>query len=157
MKTDKLPEVTIHTDGSCLGNPGPGGWAAVLRTKNRKKEISGSEPLTTNNRMELTAVINALKALKQRCKITLITDSKYLHDALNKGWLKKWQNNNWQTSAKKPVKNQDLWEALAPLLDRHNCQILWTKGHAGNAGNERCDQLARNEALAVSQHLGDKK
>lgn len=146
MNTNNLPEVTIYTDGACLGNPGPGGWAAVLHFKNNKKEIVGGNTGTTNNRMELKAVILALKSLPQSYKVTIFTDSKYLHDALVKGWLIRWQKNGWQTSSKTAVKNQDLWKELIPLLKKHQITMKWVKGHNGQPDNERCDLLAKKEA-----------
>lgn len=146
MNTNNLPEVTIYTDGACLGNPGPGGWAAILYFKNNKKEIVGGNTGTTNNRMELKAVILALKSLPQSYKVTIFTDSKYLHDALVKGWLIRWQKNGWQTSSKTAVKNQDLWKELIPLLKKHQITMKWVKGHDGQPENERCDLLAKKEA-----------
>ncbi len=146
MNTNNLPEVTIYTDGACLGNPGAGGWAAILYFKNNKKEIVGGNTGTTNNRMELKAVILALKSLPQSYKVTIFTDSKYLHDALVKGWLIRWQKNGWQTSSKTAVKNQDLWKELIPLLKKHQITMKWVKGHNGQPENERCDLLAKKEA-----------
>jgi len=138
--------IVIHTDGSCLGNPGPGGWAAVLVCGEYRKELSGGFSGTTNNRMELTAVIEALAALKRPSKIQLHSDSKYFLDAIRQGWLRNWKRNGWQTAAKKPVKNQDLWLRLDPLLTAHEIEYNWVKGHSGNPENERCDLLARTEA-----------
>jgi ribonuclease HI len=139
-------EVTIYTDGSCLGNPGPGGWAAVLSYGDKRKELSGGFRNTTNNRMELRAVIEALSALKKPCAVTLFTDSQYVRNALTKGWLDGWVKNGWKTAAKKPVKNQDLWRALMPLVQEHKVDFRWVRGHAGNPENERCDVLARTQA-----------
>ena len=136
--------VEIFTDGACSGNPGPGGWGAVLRFMGREKELSGGEVDTTNNRMELTAVIEALSALKEPCKVSLTTDSKYVCDAINQGWVYSWQKNGWRKADKKPALNVDLWEKLLPLLERHDVTFLWVKGHAGHLENERCDELAVN-------------
>ncbi len=134
-------KVTIHTDGGCEGNPGPGGWAAVLEYGGRTKEVSGGEAATTNNRMELQASIAALEALTEPCDVDLFTDSTYLRDGITK-WIKAWQARGWMTTAKQPVKNEDLWRALAAAAARHRIHWRWLKGHAGHAGNERCDQLA---------------
>lgn len=140
-----MKSVTIYTDGACSKNPGPGGWAAVLMYKQNKKEISGSEPATTNNRMELTAAIEGLRALKQSCSVELYTDSAYLHNGFALGWLYNWQRNGWRTSNKRPVENQDLWMELLSLSKQH--KITWhkVKGHADNEFNNRCDELARGE------------
>ena len=143
--------VTIFTDGSCLGNPGPGGWAAVLIFGDKRKELSGGFKGTTNNRMELTAVIEALDSLKRPCKIELHSDSKYFLDAIRQGWLKNWKRNGWKTAAKKPVKNQDLWRRLDPLIAAHDISYNWVKGHSGNPENERCDILAKTEAAKPGQ------
>ena len=141
-----MKKVEIFTDGACSGNPGPGGWGAVLRCGTAEKELSGGEKSTTNNRMELTAVISALSALKQRCTVTICSDSKYVIDAVTKGWAKSWQKNNWITSDKKPALNADLWERLLGLLDQHDVSFVWIKGHAGHPENERCDQMAVEES-----------
>ena len=135
-------KVEIFTDGACSGNPGPGGWGAVLRFGGREKELFGGEVDTTNNRMELTAVIEALLALKEPCKVTLTTDSKYVCDAVLKGWVYSWQKNGWRKADKKPALNVDLWEKLHPLLETHEVEFCWVKGHAGHPENERCDALA---------------
>ena len=140
-----MKKVEIFTDGACSGNPGPGGWGAVLRCGTAEKELSGGEKSTTNNRMELTAVISALSALKQRCTVTICSDSKYVIDAVTKGWAKSWQKNNWIKSDKKPALNADLWERLLGLLDQHDVSFVWIKGHAGHPENERCDQMAVEE------------
>lgn len=134
--------VTIYTDGACSGNPGPGGWAAVLRYGTQGKELSGGERETTNNRMELTAVIEALRLLKEPCTVELYSDSKYVIDALSKGWVYSWQKHGWVKSDKKPALNRDLWERLLPLLERHDVRYHWVKGHAENIYNNRCDALA---------------
>ena len=136
------PFVEMFTDGACSGNPGPGGWGTVLRCNGKEKELSGGEAQTTNNRMELTAVIEGLKALKYTCDVKLTTDSKYVGDAIKLGWAKSWKANGWKKSDKKPALNADLWEELLTLLDIHNVEIVWVKGHAGHPENERCDTLA---------------
>lgn len=135
-------QVEIFTDGACSGNPGPGGWGAVLRYNGHTKELSGGEPNTTNNRMELTAVIEALGSLKEPCRVTLTTDSKYVCDGINKGWAMSWQKNGWRKADKKPALNPDLWEKLLNLLNIHTVELKWVKGHAGHPENERCDKLA---------------
>ena len=135
-------KVEIFTDGACSGNPGPGGYGAILRVGEHVKEISGGEADTTNNRMELMGVISALSALKYPCEVVLTTDSKYVVDSVTKGWAKKWRANNWIKSDKKPALNADLWEQLLDLLEVHNVQFVWVKGHAGHPENERCDKLA---------------
>jgi len=133
--------VTLYTDGACSGNPGPGGWACVLVYKETEKELSGGEKETTNNRMEITAVIEGLKALKEPCVVALYTDSKYVLEGATK-WLQGWQEKGWKRADKKPVLNVDLWQILAPLLARHQITWHWVKGHAGNTYNERVDALA---------------
>lgn len=136
--------VEIFTDGACSGNPGPGGWGVLLRCRGVEKELSGGEKETTNNRMELTAVISALAALKTSCDISLYTDSKYVMDGITR-WLPNWKKNGWKTSNKKsPVKNVDLWQRLDELAGGHEIRWIWVKGHAGHAENERVDELARN-------------
>ncbi|MCZ7644495.1 MAG: ribonuclease HI [Planctomycetota bacterium] len=139
-----LPGVTIFSDGGCKPNPGPGGWAAILRYdgKDAEKELSGYEPDTTNNRMELTAATRALEALKRPCRVTMVTDSEYLANAFTQGWMAKWKRNGWKTAGKQPVKNQDLWVVLDELLAKHEVSWEWVRGHAGHAENERCDELA---------------
>ena len=137
--------VVIHTDGACRGNPGPGGWGAVLNYRGNQKTLQGYEPDTTNNRMELTAVIQALRALKRGCAVELITDSKYVMTGINE-WLANWKRNGWKTAAKKPVKNSDLWQQLETETGRHDLTWRWVKGHSGDPGNELADQLA-NEAI----------
>lgn len=146
-----MKEVQIFTDGACSGNPGPGGWGAILRYGDTVKELSGGEPKTTNNRMEMSAVIAALSALKEPCKVTLTSDSKYVIDAITKGWAKKWKSNNWIKSDKKPALNSDLWETMLKLLDIHDVTFVWVKGHAGHPENERCDELAVMESKKFSK------
>ncbi len=142
--------VEIFTDGACSGNPGPGGWGALLRCRGVEKELSGGEKETTNNRMELTAVINALSALKTVCNISLYTDSKYVMDGIT-SWLPNWKRNGWKTSNKKtPVKNMDLWQRLDELTCRHEIRWIWVKGHAGHPENERVDELARTAIKNLS-------
>lgn len=137
-----MKKVEIFTDGACSGNPGPGGWGAILKYNGVEKELSGGERSTTNNRMELTAVITALSALKEPCEVELYSDSKYIIDAVTKGWAAKWQANGWVKSDKKPALNSDLWEKLLALLKVHKVTFNWVKGHAGHPENERCDRLA---------------
>ncbi len=137
-----MKTVTIYTDGACSGNPGPGGWGAILEWNGVEKELHGGENPTTNNRMELTAVIVALETLKEACIVELYSDSKYVIDALTKGWLASWRKNGWRKSDKKPVLNIDLWERLLPQLARHEMHYHWVKGHADNPKNNRCDELA---------------
>jgi len=148
-----MTEVVIYTDGACSGNPGPGGWGVVMRWQGTEKEMYGAEPLTTNNRMELMAAIQALEALKRPMKVSLHTDSKYLLDGITK-WVEGWQRNGWKTAAKKPVKNDDLWRRLIEAMKPHDITWEWVKGHAGDPGNERADALARRgieEAAGVAQ------
>ncbi len=143
-----MSDIEIFTDGACSGNPGAGGWGAILRYGDVEKELSGGESDTTNNRMELTAVIEALKALKRPCNITLYTDSRYVMDGVNQ-WLPNWKVNGWRTSNKKsPVKNIDLWQALESHLEKHQIKWVWVKGHNGHPENERVDKLARDQAKA---------
>lgn len=141
----ELTTVEIFTDGACRGNPGPGGWGAILRYNKHEKKINGSEPLTTNNRMELTAVIKALKQLKKRCKVEITTDSKYVQQGIT-SWIEQWKKNNWKTSNKKPVKNLDLWQQLDTIANQHEIIWHWVKGHSNHKENELADQLA-NEAI----------
>jgi len=138
-----MKTVTIYTDGACSGNPGPGGYGAVLIHKAHRKELSGGDPATTNNRMEMLAAIVALEALKEPCEVALYSDSKYLVDAIQKGWAIRWRQNNWMRNKKDPALNTDLWERLLQLLEKHTVNFNWVKGHAGNPENERCDELAR--------------
>jgi ribonuclease HI len=142
--------VDIFTDGACSGNPGPGGWAAILRAGHHEKEISGADAATTNNRMELTAVIRALESLKKPSAVRVHTDSRYVMDGLTK-WLTRWKANGWRTSDKKPVKNEDLWRALDDAVARHEVHWTWVAGHSGHAENERADALAR-AAIATLRH-----
>lgn len=137
-----MKKVEIFSDGACKGNPGPGGWGTILRHKGVEKEISGGEADTTNNRMELQAVIEGLKALKEPCKVSLYTDSQYVANALKLGWAKKWQENGWMRNKKDPALNPDLWEELLVLYDKHEVDIHWVRGHSGHPENERCDDLA---------------
>ena len=141
-----MKTVTIYTDGACSGNPGPGGWGAILEGNGVEKEISGGAADTTNNRMELIGVIEALSLLKEPCVVELYSDSKYVIDALQKGWVYGWQKKGWIKSDKKPAQNVDLWERLLPLVARHELRYHWVKGHAENAKNNRCDQLAVAES-----------
>jgi ribonuclease HI len=140
--------VTIHTDGACSGNPGPGGWGAVLTFGDHEKELKGGEAVTTNNRMEIMAAIAALEALKFACVVELHTDSQYLRKGITE-WINNWKRNGWRTADKKPVKNVDLWQRLETALKRHEVRWHWVKGHAGHAMNERADQLARDAIVAV--------
>ena len=144
-----MKNVEIYTDGACSGNPGKGGWGAVLVCNGKEKEISGAEAETTNNRMELTAVIEALKALKYPCEVKLTTDSKYVCDAINQQWVYSWKKNGWRNADKKPALNVDLWEKLLDLLELHQVSFVWVKGHNGHPYNERCDALAVNAYLAL--------
>ena len=141
-----MKTVTIYTDGACSGNPGPGGWGAILMYGAHKRELSGGEPNTTNNRMELTAVIQALSILKEPCIVDLWSDSKYVIDGLEKGWAKGWKARGWVKSDKKPALNPDLWDELLRLTDIHSLRYHWVKGHAENEKNKRCDQLAVAES-----------
>ena len=137
-----MKKVELFTDGACSANPGPGGWGAVLRFHGKEKELSGGDPQTTNNRMELTAVIGGLAALKEPCEVTLTSDSKYVLDALLKGWVYSWKKNGWKKADKKPALNVDLWERLLALLEVHKVDYRWVHGHQGHPENERCDALA---------------
>lgn len=134
--------VEIFTDGACSGNPGPGGWGTVMRYGKTEKELSGGEPDTTNNRMELMAAIAGFSALKEPCRVRLYTDSQYVANGIEKGWAKSWRKNGWRKADKKPALNPDLWEKLLDLIEPHELQITWVKGHAGHPENERCDRLA---------------
>jgi len=136
-----VKKVKLITDGACLGNPGPGGWACILRYGDHKKELWGSEPHTTNNRMELQAAVEGLRALKEKCEVEVITDSQYLKNGITE-WIRNWKRNGWMTKARKPVVNQDLWMELDTQNERHRTEWSWTKGHALHADNNRCDELA---------------
>ena len=138
------PDVDIFTDGACSGNPGPGGWAAILRMGEKERELSGGEPATTNNRMELMGVISGLEALKRPCQVTIHTDSKYVLDGASK-WIHGWKKNGWRTADKKPVKNVELWQRLDAAQKPHKLKWIWVKGHSGHVENERADELARLE------------
>lgn len=144
-----MKKVQLITDGACKGNPGPGGWAAILRYGKHRKELWGSEPYTTNNRMELTAAVRGLQALKEPCQVEIITDSEYLKNGIS-AWIRKWNANGWQTAQKKPVVNQDLWQALDRESARHKTTWTWTKGHALNEDNNRADELASHAAASQS-------
>jgi ribonuclease HI len=146
----ELSHVEIATDGACKGNPGPGGWGAIIRSGTTEKELSGGENPSTNNRMELMAAIEALSALKRPCHVTLSTDSRYVMDGLTK-WIKGWQRNGWKTADKKPVKNADLWQRLLDASAPHRIDWLWVKGHAGHPDNERADRLASDAASAIGR------
>lgn len=137
-----ITDVTIYTDGACSGNPGKGGFGSILKCRGKRKELSGGYRHTTNNRMEILAVINALKALKFPCRVELYTDSKYVLDSITKGWAKKWKSNGWRKADKKRALNTDLWEELLELCDLHEVRMIWVRGHDGNIENERCDELA---------------
>ena len=147
--TDQGDRVTIHTDGSCLSNPGPGGWAAILRWRDNEREIVGHEPDTTNNRMELMAAIMGLNAVTRAMPIDLHTDSRYVMNGVQE-WMPRWKANGWKTASKKPVANQDLWQQLDEAVSRHRIRWHWVKGHAGDELNERCDQLARTAAEPIA-------
>lgn len=141
-----MKTVTLYTDGACSGNPGPGGWGAILSYNGVEKELSGGDANTTNNRMELLAVISGLEALKEPCRVELYSDSKYVIDGLSKGWAASWRKNGWRKADKKPALNPDLWEKLLNLVEKHELSYHWVKGHADNSYNNRCDQLAVTES-----------
>jgi ribonuclease HI len=141
-------DVEAFTDGACLGNPGPGGWAALLRAGDSERIVAGCDPATTNNRMELMAAIGALEALKRPCKVVLVTDSRYVIQGIEQ-WVPKWRANGWRTADKKPVKNQDLWQRLADVVDAHQVRWQWVRGHSGHVENERVDQVAREQAERI--------
>ena len=147
-----MTEVEIFTDGACKGNPGPGGWAAIIRSGEREKELSGGEPLTTNNRMELLAAIRGLEALKRPCKVGLYTDSLYVRDGITK-WVHGWKRNGWKTADRKPVKNAELWQALVEAAAPHRIEWHWVRGHAGHPENERADRLACDAAEGFAAGL----
>ncbi len=155
MSPDPNPAfVEIFTDGACSGNPGPGGWAAILRCGETEKELAGGENPTTNNRMELMAAIAALEALRRPCAVRLYTDSKYVQQGISE-WVPHWKRRGWLTADKKPVKNIDLWQRLDAALGEHTIEWLWVKGHAGHPENERCDELARREIEELKLHAGN--
>ncbi len=145
-RTANMKKVEIFTDGACSGNPGPGGWGTILRYNGAEKELSGGEANTTNNQMELSAVINGLKALKEPCEVTLYSDSQYVCNALKLGWAKKWRSQGWMRNKKDPALNPELWSELLELCDKHQVEVVWVKGHAGHPENERCDRLAVEES-----------
>ncbi len=140
-----MKRVQLITDGACIGNPGPGGWAAILRYGDHKREMFGSEPHTTNNRMELTAAVEGLRALKEPCEVEVVTDSQYLKNGITK-WIRGWKRNGWKTITKAPVLNQDLWKDIDEQVSRHRTHWVWTKGHASHQDNNRCDELAQRAA-----------
>ncbi len=142
-----LPEVTIYTDGGCIDNPGPGGYGVVLLYKNHRKELAGGYRRTTNNRMEILAAIKGLEALKNRCRVRIYSDSQYLVNAIEQGWARRWQSHGWWRNRQERAINPDLWERLLSLIDKHDVQFSWVRGHVGNAENERADELARQAAL----------
>jgi ribonuclease HI len=148
-----MKEVMLYSDGACSGNPGPGGWGAIMVYRGVEKEFFGAEPQTTNNRMELLAAISALEQLKEPCKVTLISDSKYLCESINQKWVFGWEQNGWRKADKKPALNVDLWERMLAQLRRHEVEVQWIKGHAGHPYNERCDRLAVNAYLALKETL----
>lgn len=145
-----MKKVTIYTDGACSGNPGPGGWAAILIYGSVEKQLCGGERSTTNNRMELMAAISGLEALKEPCTVTLYSDSKYLVDAVNLGWVYKWRTNGWMRTKKDPAKNPELWQRLLAAMEGHETEFLWVKGHADNEYNKKCDELAVGESKKLS-------
>jgi ribonuclease HI len=150
IRGNKMKHIEIYTDGACSGNPGPGGWAAILIYNKKEKEISGSIKETTNNRMELFAPIMALKQLKETCKVTIYTDSAYLHNAFKEGWIESWQQNNWKSSTKKEVANVDLWKLLLSAMNGHTVNFVKVKGHSDNVYNNRCDKLAVQEIKKIT-------
>lgn len=141
-----MKKIDMYTDGACSGNPGPGGWGTILKYNGHEKELSGGERETTNNRMELTAVIMGLKALKEPCEVTIYSDSKYFIDAVEKGWVYGWEKKGWMRNSKEPALNSDLWKEILMLLKTHKCSLVWVKGHNGHPENERCDDLAVAES-----------
>ena len=152
-----MKRVMLYTDGACSGNPGPGGWGAILIYKDVEKVLSGGEDGTTNNRMELTAVIRGLQALKESCIVELYSDSKYVIDALQKGWAMSWRENGWKKADKKPALNPDLWEELLSLAEKHQLNYHWVKGHAENPYNNRCDELAVSEWKKLKTPTGEQE
>ncbi len=152
-----MKQVEIYTDGACRGNPGPGGWGAILVYQGREKELCGGEAHTTNNRMELSAVIAALEALREPCEVTLTTDSRYVSEAVTQGWALNWRANGWRKGDRSPALNPDLWEKLLNLLERHRVNFVWVKGHAGHPYNERCDKLATGFAATFPAPVQEEK
>ncbi|HEX5430927.1 MAG TPA: ribonuclease HI [Bryobacteraceae bacterium] len=150
-----MKQVQLITDGACIGNPGPGGWACILRYGNHRREMYGSEPATTNNRMELTAAIEGLRALREPCEVEVVTDSEYLKNGITK-WIHGWKQNGWKTKSKSPVVNQDLWNELDRLVAKHKVRWTWTKGHASHDDNNRCDELATRAARSQTGAKGQK-
>ncbi|MBR3552567.1 MAG: ribonuclease HI [Clostridia bacterium] len=146
-----MKEVNLYSDGACSGNPGAGGWGAVLKYKGHRRELSGGEAETTNNRMELTAVIEGLRALKEPCRVTVTTDSQYVANGINLGWAESWKQNGWRKKDKKPALNPELWDTLLTEIARHEVTIVWIKGHAGHPENERCDALAVAEWKKIKE------
>ncbi|MDR3314828.1 MAG: ribonuclease HI [Oscillospiraceae bacterium] len=149
-----MKQVELFCDGACSGNPGPGGWGTILRYAGREKELSGGAAATTNNRMELTGLIEGLRALKESCRVTVMTDSEYVANGITKGWAAAWKRNGWVKSDKKPALNPDLWDALLGELARHTVEVRWVRGHAGHAENERCDALAVAQSQAYKAGEG---
>ena len=150
-----MKDVTIYTDGACSGNPGAGGWGTILTYNGKEKVLSGGEAQTTNNRMELTAVIEGLRALKEPCRVLVVTDSQYVVNGIEKGWAKSWKANGWRKKDKKPALNPDLWDELLTLLDRHEVRFQWIRGHDGHPENERCDALAVAEWTKIKENAVD--
>ena len=146
-----MKEVTVYSDGACSGNPGPGGWGTVVVYREHELELSGAEPETTNNRMELLGAIMGMEKLKEPCHVTLISDSRYLCESINQGWVFQWEQKGWRKADKKPALNVDLWERILAQLRRHQVTVQWVKGHAGHPYNERCDRLAVNAYLAIKK------
>ena len=153
--SEKIPEVVMYTDGGCINNPGPGGFGAILLYGNHRKELSGGFRLTTNNRMEILAAIRGLEALKERCRVTVFSDSQYLVNAMEKGWALRWQSNGWQRNRKEKAINPDLWERLLRLCDQHEVRFQWIRGHVGTEENERADQLATAAATGKDQAIDE--
>ena len=152
-ESSAIPEVEIYTDGGCINNPGPGGFGAILLYKGHRKELSGGFRLTTNNRMEILAAIKGLEALKDRCRVTVYSDSQYVVNAIEKGWAERWQSNGWRRNRKEMALNPDLWERLLHLCDQHEVRFQWIRGHVGTAENERADQLAKAAATGDDQAI----
>ena len=149
-----MKKVSLITDGACSGNPGPGGWAALMRYNHHEKHIAGGNPHTTNNQMEMTAIIEGLRMFKERVEVLIITDSRYVIDGFEKGWIDSWKSNDWRTSANKPVKNKELWIDLENEIKRHKVTFMWVKGHNGHEDNEFVDKLAREQAEKFQKPLG---